>query len=184
MIARIEPPVRRQGRGHDRPCQRMPHAARRRFLAALLALFLGPGPGCGRRSPPYEGKDLKALQAMVDGSDPSARVQGAFGLGRLGQDARPAVPSLLKALKAEDPLVRQAAARALGQVRPDATEAVPALMACLQDPEWSVRRQAAQSLGEFGREASTASAALDGLLRDKDPLVRQAARQALGRVRP
>jgi HEAT repeat protein len=64
-------------------------------------------------------------------------------LGRMGEDAAPAVPALTALLDDPDLGVRKAAARTLGQIGPEAKDAVPALMRnlfqqpLLQSPPWN-----------------------------------------------
>jgi HEAT repeat protein len=130
-----------------------------------------------RARAPYEGKSAAQLERMLRDPSPAVQAQGAYGLGRLGGEACPAVPSLIDALK-NDSLVRQQAARALGQIGPDARAAVPALSAALEDSEWTVRRQAALALGRIGPAARPALPKLQKLSRDPEPLVRKAAQEA------
>jgi HEAT repeat protein len=108
-----------------------------------------------RDKAPYEGKSLAELERMLRNPNPTVQAQGAFGLSQLGTDARPAVPSLIDALKRNTP-VRQNAALALGQIGPGARDAVPALCEALGDSERAVRRQAALALGKIGPEARSA----------------------------
>ena len=149
-----------------------------RAVGWALALVLLAG--CGRGKPPYEGKNVAELERMLDDPNPAVQVQGAFGLGRHGAEARPAAPALLRALKSPDALVRQQAAVALGQV--GAEEAVPALAEALRDPEWAVRRQAAVALGAIGKDAKPAEPALRKLESDPNKLVRDAAKQAREKI--
>jgi HEAT repeat protein len=60
------------------------------------------------------------------------RVRAALLLGRLGPDARKAVPALTRALNDRDTFVRDAAAGALGRIGPAAKEAAPAFIAFLE----------------------------------------------------
>src|SRR5436305_8334879 len=76
--------------------------------AVLLCLVVTIG-GC-RGKAPYEGKNAAELEAMLHSDDPAAQAQGAFGLSRLGAEARPAVPALVASLKGKETLVRQRAA--------------------------------------------------------------------------
>src|SRR6516165_11534312 len=87
-------------------------------LAACLAA------SC-RGKAPYEGKSVAALEEMLRSSDPTTQVQGAYGLGVKGAEARPAVPSLAELLHSPNVLVRQNAAMALGKIGPEASQAVP-----------------------------------------------------------
>ena len=132
--------------------------------------------------PPYEGKSAADLERMLGDPNPAVQAQGAYGLSRLGHEARSAVPALIAALK-KDSAVRQNAALALGQIGPEAQDAVPALCEILHDSEWPVRRQAALALGHIGAEARQAIPVLQKLIRDPDPLVRKAAQDALRQIR-
>jgi HEAT repeat protein len=143
-----------------------------------LAFLLGSG--C-RSRPPYEGRSVAQLVRMLNDRSPAVQAQGAFGLSRLGPDARDAVPDLIEALK-KDSLVRQNAALALGKIGPDAREAVPALIEVLGDPEWIIRRQAVLALGQIGADARAALPALQKLQKDSSKQVRDAAREALAMV--
>jgi HEAT repeat protein len=146
----------------------------------VLLLLLIPLSGC-RVRPPYEGKGVAELEQMLRDANPAVQAQAAYGLSRLGSEARYAVPALIDALKKQS-LVRQNAALALGQIGPDARDAVPALAAALGDSEWAVRRQAAIALGRIGPSARPAIPALQKLRRDPDPLVRKAAQEALKQI--
>jgi hypothetical protein len=137
-----------------------------------------------RGKAPYVGKSVAALEEMLRSSDPTTQVQGTYGLGLKGDEARPAVPSLAELLHSPNALVRQNAALALGKIGPVASEAVPGLAATLSDKEWTVRRQAAMALGEIGPEARPAVAQLKKLRGDRRVYVRRAAEEALARIAP
>jgi HEAT repeat protein len=147
----------------------------------VLLCLLAVG-GC-RCKAPYEDKTAAELEAMLHSAEPTVQMQGAFGLSRLGPEARAAVPALIEALKGKDTLVRAHAALALGRIGPQASPAVPVLTELLGDPEWTVRRQAALALGRIGSEARMAIPGLEKLGHDPDQLVRQAAQEALPMVR-
>ena len=71
----------------------------------------------------------------------------AEALGRIGPDAKEAVPALIAALKDENwrcPLL--VSALALGMIGPEAKEAVPALTAALEDKDERVRLASAQAI--------------------------------------
>src|SRR5207237_5976117 len=104
----------------------------------LLAL------GCHRQAP-YEGKTVAQLSAMLRDADPMVQTQGAYGLSRLGPEAKAAVPALIEALPTGNARVRTTAALALAEIGPEARTAVSALTERLSDPEWTVRRQAARA---------------------------------------
>ena len=67
-------------------------------------------------------------------TDPIVRKKAVEVLGRMGEDAAPAVPALTALLDDPDLGVRKAAARTLGQIGPDAKDAVPSLMRNLFQP--------------------------------------------------
>jgi HEAT repeat protein len=148
-------------------------------LAAWLVLGLLAG--CTAK-PPYVGRSVADLEKMLSDPQTNVQVQGAYGLGLLGAEARPAVPALIRTLKADTPLVRQNAASALGHIK--AEEAVPALVEALGDREWVVRRQAASALGYIGPVARAAcEEPLNRCLQDRNSLVRKAAQDALVKLR-
>jgi HEAT repeat protein len=80
----------------------------------------------------------------------------------LGEQAKPAVPALIKLLADQDAMVQFNAARSLAGLGPAAGEALPALIAALQrrtGPAWqatAVREAAALALGEIGAVAAPA----------------------------
>jgi len=108
---------------------------------------------------------LADLLRLKKDPDDEAAVYAAMELGKLGRQARSAVPQLLAALKYPD--VRYAAADALGPVGADPDKAVPALLAMLKDePERGGRLAVAGALGALGPAAASAIPALRELLRD------------------
>ena len=113
---------------------------------ALLCVVLLAG--CRGRAP-HEGKSAAQLEAMLRSADPAVQAQGAYGLSRLGAEARPAVPALTEALHSTDTLVRENAALALAQIGPDARAAIPALTALAHDPDHLVRRAAQEALAKI-----------------------------------
>ncbi len=137
---------------------------------------------CSSR-PPYEGKSVAQLEAMLKSSEPAKQVQGCYGLALGGEKSGPAVPALIELLHSPNTLLRQNAALALGKIGPAAGAAVPALTQTLSDSDWRVRRQAALALGGIGPEAAPATAELAKLSRDL-PAVRDAAADALARIHP
>jgi hypothetical protein len=152
-------------------------------LAGVMGLVLTMGLvlSC-RGKAPYQGKSVAALEEMLRSSDPTTQIQGAYGLGVKGADARSAVPTLAAQLHSSNLLVRQNAALALGMIGPAASEAVPDLTATLGDQDWTVRRQAAMALGQIGPDARSAVAPLQKLRSDRQVYVRRAAEEALARI--
>ena len=68
----------------------------------------------------------------------------------LSLSGKDAVPALIKALEEKDARARHATAYALGQMGPDAGAAVPALVRKLSDQDYAVRNSAAYSLTVIG----------------------------------
>ena len=78
----------------------------------------------------------------------------AEALGRIGPEAKAAVPGLMGLLKDEDKEVRSKAAMALcGIHAPEAKEALRVLIELLRDEDWAFRLTTAQALGRIGSEA-------------------------------
>jgi HEAT repeat protein len=70
---------------------------------------------------------------MLDDPDPLKRRRGAEMLARIGSDAAPAIPALIRLVEQDPDLqVRKAAAFALGQMGPTAQAAIPALSRMMQ----------------------------------------------------
>ncbi len=123
---------------------------------------------------------------------PRLRRSAAFALGRIGDDALPAVPALIRRLRDDsDAGVRDMAASAIGDIaraskggaREMWTEVVrPLLHALKTDTDAHVRRSAAYALGAFGSLAAGAVDVLSAALRDEAPSVRQNAAWALGQI--
>jgi HEAT repeat protein len=145
------------------------------FLSAMLMS------ACSGKAT-HNGKSVADFERMLHDPNPTTQAQGAYGLGRLGPEARSAVPSLIEALK-KDPPVRRNAALALGEIGPDARAAVPALCEALKDSEWMVRWQAAQALGTIGADARQAIPELTKLADEPDDrLMRKAAKESLQQI--
>jgi HEAT repeat protein len=77
------------------------------------------------------------------------RSRGVAGFQILGEDARSAVPGLIRLLRDENSDTRRSAVEALGFVGPVAGEAVPELTRSLQDPDGEIRHRAAFALGKI-----------------------------------
>jgi HEAT repeat protein len=109
------------------------------------------------------------------------RLIAAEALGRIGPEAKAAIPDLIAAMKGPDSRVRAEAARALGGIGPDAVPAIPELVRVLmrgrpgQATQWSQT-----SLAEIG---AAAIPALLEVLRNNDPDARGAAMETLGMLK-
>jgi HEAT repeat protein len=153
------------------------------FLGLMLAASLAAS--CNSK-PPYEGRSVAEFEEMLRSKDPNTQIQGAYGLGLLGAEASPAVPTLIDLLCSHNFVVRQNAAMALGKIGPEAREAVPGLIQMLHDPKWELRRQAALALAGIGPAARQAVGDLKKLSQRprEEHAVRQAAEKALGKIAP
>jgi HEAT repeat protein len=125
------------------------------------------------------------LRALLAGrGEAMVRWNAARTLGFIGPDARPAVPTLLAALRDKDPLVREHSAESLGRIGYADKAVVAGLVSVLGDRAARVRRDAARSLGWLGPAARPATRNVARLTKDPDPAVRRAARQALRQIDP
>jgi len=107
--------------------------------------------------------------------------EGAIDLlGRMGPNAKSAVPALIQAL--EDKRGYLKAAESLGWIGPDAKEAVPALKSALQDQEVRVRLNAAVALARIDTRDKSHAIFLTQFLMDHDAAIRSAAACSLGEL--
>ena len=111
----------------------------------------------------------------------NARVRAAGALGKMGPEAKRAIPALTELLRDEEYDLRFSAASALKGI---GMSAIPALMESLRDREWTARQASALALGMMGPEAKVAVPVLIELLRDKEENVRSFAAWALGKIGP
>jgi HEAT repeat protein len=103
----------------------------------------------------------------------------------LAQDARQALPALVKAAEDDDPDLRLSAVKVLGQIRGEPVLSLPALCSALRDDEdRDVRWAAALALGEYGEVAAPVVPELIAALGDDDVQVRVGAATALGKIGP
>lgn len=143
-----------------------------------------------------EGKSLDEWIKALEDKQAKVRLQAATALGRLGFEARPAVPALIERLKDQDEMVCQAAARALSQVA-----GVPDLVRLLGHKDARVRRWGAFAIGDLRRvlggmhptsivvdkfqsELKPAVPALIEALQDKNDKVQAEVVAALGAIGP
>jgi HEAT repeat protein len=77
----------------------------------------------------------RSVSELIQGlksEDVGVRRRAIFDVGRVGPEARDAVPALIEILLSEEEeYVRQAAAHSLGRIGPDARAAIPALTKAL-----------------------------------------------------
>ena len=85
--------------------------------------------------------------AKLESPDDEDRIAAAVELGKIGADAKEALPVLINALKDPIARVRSSVAHALGQIGPDSEEVMSALLTPVRDSDPSVRRNAADAIG-------------------------------------
>lgn len=124
----------------------------------------------------------KSLQKSLGAKEAQTRQRAASCLGLLGEDARKAVPDLVKLMKDPSEQVRIQASFALGHIGASPDSAVPALVSCLIDASAEVRTTAAEALSHFGTSALPAIPDLTKALKDAKPGVRLEASSTLGRI--
>jgi vesicle coat complex subunit len=105
-------------------------------------------------------KDLKEDYSL-------ARYHAVDTLGKIGPDAKAAVPAIIRALKDDHALVRSGATEALAEIDPGNRDVVLALIEALEDKEPQVRGAAAEALSMIGPPAKNAVPALVKSLGDK-----------------
>jgi HEAT repeat protein len=148
--------------------------------AVVAVETLGAYRGGASRSIPQL---LELIETPATNAD--MRRSAVLALGRIGPDALPALPALLRALGDDRVTVREAAATTIGLLGQEAAaEGVPALITALNDAEPRVRRNALESLSDFGEASRAAAPEARRLLDDPDERVREAARRMLAAVAP
>ena len=94
--------------------------------------------------------DISSVIEKLNHSDENVRKDAAYTLGKLGPNAKIAIPLLIETLKDEKVDVREAAVYALGCIGQEAKTIVPALIDLLKDENFGVRKTAVSALGNIG----------------------------------
>ena len=135
----------------------------------------------GRRSP-----ELLAVMLQRVQREEKAGLSALFvrGLGWYGEQAKPAIPYLLKALgRTQNPVFSQALVPALAQIgkgSPEVLRAVePFLLEALDNPRWVDRFTAMMTLGPLGVDPQKGIPLLLAALNDPEPMIRGTAVMAL-----
>lgn len=135
----------------------------------------------------YDKMPLKVRRLLPDPSlDAVAiRARAVDVLGRLGEDAKPAIPLLIKAAVDPEAQIRMAAVIALGNLRGLVTpDTVLVLSAALFDQNPFVRENACYALGRFGAAAHEAVPVLSRCVTGADSNMKLLALGALGAIGP
>lgn len=100
----------------------------------------------------------------------------------LGEDAKPAVPALLKVFEGGNPESQMAAVEALGDIGDPA--AIPKLIEVLKDHPFDIEINAAFALSKFGPAAKDAAPYLDQGLESDDPVMQTVCAYSLAMIFP
>jgi len=134
--------------------------------------FLGGG---GKHDVPTLVRILESEQETVE-----TRVNAAWAMVSLGEDARSGVPVLARLMTGPDSVVSAAAWSALKHLGPHAEPALPRLVQMLGGENKSDPWVAAKVLERMGAAAGPAVPSLVNALEDSDPTAREAVIAALG----
>lgn len=157
----------------------------RKALADAESLVKGAAARALARAGPSAADAVGDLAALASRDpDNSVRDYTVRALGAIGPKARPAVPSILAALRSPDSHARVTAAQALSEIVPDDRSSADALVLALSDSDAYVRRWSIRALGAMGAPAQVAIPALVAKARGQNPEERGLAISALGRLGP
>ncbi|MCC6159465.1 MAG: HEAT repeat domain-containing protein [Deltaproteobacteria bacterium] len=111
------------------------------------------GLGIENLAPDAESPAVEEIAKALSDHRWNVRADCATALGRIGENAGAATPSLVRALDDSDPNVRERAARSLGSIGLTATSALDALRARTKDPHPDVRRAAIEAIAKIEESA-------------------------------
>lgn len=153
-------------------------------LWAQSGAFVRPDDGVGANALAAAQADPAEVQNLIrslQNPDPIERLVAAKQLGKIGPDARAALPALQKLLQDPDEDVRRVAENSIRLIgaAPGPSEAVRKLMGKLESPDVLERLVAAKELARFGKAAEPALPGLRKLLSDPDQDVRRVAENTI-----
>lgn len=129
---------------------------------------------------------IEALRSALKDTDYENRAMAISGLGKLGKDAKPCLPDLVKMMnedKSVPPVVTAMTVLRIEPANPEAikvlTSSVPFLIATLNGEQKTERRFAVDALALLVSHSSKAREALELSRNDGDPTIREAVRLAL-----
>ena len=102
---------------------------------------------------------LQELIQRLNSPHDVKRIYAGLLLGRMGPEAREAVPTLLQLLHEESAQDRKLAAWTLGYIGQGAVEAIPALRVALRDSNEGVRQMAREALEKISPSGTPVRAA-------------------------
>lgn len=160
---------------------------RRPFFLALTAVLVATVPSQAQQKV-FLNKNAGLWVNQLADKDAGQRRNAAFGLGKLGPHAAPALPSMRAAFNQEkDAKVKEAILFAMGEIcrdiDADARDASyePLFISALRDNDLYVRRSAVYALGCLANKSPATQKALAAAIEDQEPIVRQNAAWAIGR---
>lgn len=144
---------------------------------ALTAIALiGPGKELADKIVPFLSSDSEMVERTA-----------TYALGKIGPEAKSALPAIKKNLASDDERLRMVSLWAALQITPRDAQivkaAIPALTKALDAERPLVRLEAALALGKLGAQANSAKSELQVLAEtDDDEAVRRAAAEALKQI--
>ena len=105
------------------------------------------------------GPRLQKLIRRLKSPHDVKRIHAGLLLGRMGPEAREAVPTLLELLHEQSAPNRKLAAWTLGYIGQGAVEAIPALLVTIRDADEGVRKMACEALDKISPFGTPAMAA-------------------------
>ena len=143
--------------------------------------------GAGLASSPHAARgadaDAMTVAKKLASADEKERAAAVDALTELGENAKPAVPALVGALRDKAPEVRWRAARALAAIGNDNITVSHGLTAGLKDENAQVRAYSAYAFGALKDDRSEVADTMFVLLTDSDAMVRRAAMKALRQMK-
>ncbi len=124
---------------------------------------------------------VPTLAELLRSHDPFRRLAAATVLERLGRQASPAAPMLIRALIDRYRSVRETSTKALLAIGPSC---VPLLLESLRSGDRRMRIRVADALGEFGEDAAAAAQTFRSMAMGGDVGLRRAGLEGLSRVAP
>ncbi len=123
-------------------------------------------------APVADAADVTTLVKQLKSPEADVRRNAARELANLGEEARPAVPALITAIKQDrDLFVRRFAVQALGTAKADPKVAVPVLKPLIKDNEKELAEAAITALGSMGPTA--VAPLIDALNNKPKPLAKK-----------
>ena len=122
---------------------------------------------------------VPAIAELLNDERGDVRREASETLGKLGPEAKSAVPALIESCRTGDYYLVDANVESLRKIGP---AAVPAIAGLLGDKEKEIRLAAARALGKMGADAVSAVPILQDRVKECDDSVSDAAASSLARI--